>query len=60
MNSQLSQALTSLSHRRRPDSNLNVTGPPKLNVTNPRANPLHQTPKPTQAPSHQSMPQTHA
>ena len=34
--------------------------PPKLNVTDPRADPLRRTPKSTQAPSHWSTPQTHA
>ena len=34
--------------------------PPKLNVTDPRADPFRQTPKSTQAPSHWSMPATHA
>ena len=33
--------------------------PPKLNVTDPRADPLRRTPKSTQAPSHWSTPQTH-
>ena len=56
----LSQTLTSLSHCPRPDSILNVTNPSKLDVTNPPANPFHQTSKPTQAPSRWSTPQTHA
>ena len=56
----LSQTLTSLSCRRRPDSILNVIGPLKLEVTDLPADPLRRTPKPTQAPSCRSMPQTHA
>ena len=48
-----SQTLTSLSHRHRPDSILNVTGPPKLDVTDPPADPLRRTPKP---PVHASDP----
>ena len=56
----LSQTLTSLSHCPRPDSILNVTSPLKLNVTNPPADPFHQTSKPTQAQSRRSTPQTHA
>ena len=56
----LSQTLTSLSCRRRPDSILNVIGPLKLEVTDLPADPLRWTPKPTQAPSCRSMPQTHA
>ena len=48
----LSQTLTSLFHRRRPNSILNITDPP--------VDPLHRTPKPTQTPSCRSMPQTHA
>ena len=56
----LSQTLTSLSCRRRPDSILNVIGPLKLEVTDLPADPLRRTPKPTQALSCRSMPQTHA
>ena len=52
----LSQTLTSLSHCHWPDSILNVTGPPKLDVINL----FRRTPKLTQAPSRRSMPQTHA
>ena len=56
----LSQTLTSLSHCPRPDLILNITSPSKLDVTNPPADPFHQTSKPTQAPSRRSTPQNHA
>ena len=45
----LFQTLTYLSRYRRPDSILNVTGPPKLNDTNPPTNPLRRTPNPIHA-----------
>ena len=39
---------------------LNVIGPPKFDVTDPPVDPLHQSPKLTQAPSCRSTPQTNA